>query len=126
MPKKIIDTKKAPQAIGAYSQGMVSGNILFTSGIIPLDNITNQVAGGDIKSQTEKVLENLSEILKSAGFGINDVVKTTVFMTNLADFADMNEVYGKIFKDHPPARTTVQVSALPKNVLVEIEAVAKK
>ncbi len=126
MPKKTIDTKNAPQAIGAYSQAMVSGNILFTSGIIPLDNITHQVAGGDIKPQTEKVLDNLSEILKSAGFGINDVIKTTVFMTNLADFADMNEVYGKFFKDSPPARTTVQVSALPKNVLVEIEAVAKK
>jgi 2-iminobutanoate/2-iminopropanoate deaminase len=126
MPKKIIETKNAPQAIGPYSQAVCSGNILFTAGIIPLDPVTNQLSGGDIKSQTEKILENLSEILKSAGYKPEDVIKTTVFMTNLADFADMNEVYANFFKDRPPARTTVQVCALPKNVLVEMEAVAKK
>lgn len=126
MPIKITETKNAPQAIGPYSQAVTSGNMLFTSGILPLDPVTNQVVGGDIKSQTEKVLENLSQIIKASGFVLKDIVKTTVYMTNLADFADMNEVYGKLFVKFPPARTTVGVSTLLKNVLVEIEAVAKK
>jgi len=126
MSNQIIVSEKAPKAVGPYSQAVLSGDTLFTSGIIALDCVTNQVCGGDIRSQTEKILENLSEILKSAGLTKSDVVKTTVFMTNLADFADMNDVYSDFFKKNPPARTTVQVSALPKGVLVEIDAIAKK
>ena len=126
MAKKIIVSKDAPRAIGPYSQAVLSGNILFVSGVLPLDCVTEQVSGGDIKSQTEKVLANLSQILKSSGFSLKDVVKTTVFMTNLADFADMNEVYAKFFTSEAPARSTIQASALPKGVLVEIEAIAKK
>ncbi|HOX23725.1 MAG TPA: Rid family detoxifying hydrolase [Elusimicrobiales bacterium] len=126
MPKKIINPENAPKAVGPYSNAIEVDGFVFTSGVLPLEAVTGQVVGGDIKSQTEKVLENLDILLKGAGTDVGKVVKTTVYMTNLADFANMNEVYGKVFNNTPPARTTIQVVALPKGVMVEIEAVAKK
>ena len=124
--KKIIVSETGPKAVGPYSEAVEIDGLVYTSGCLPLDPVTGQVAGGDIRTQTEKVLENMETVLKAAGLGMKNVVKTTVFMTNLADFADMNDVYGKVFKDNYPARTTVQVQALPKGVMVEIEAVAVK
>jgi 2-iminobutanoate/2-iminopropanoate deaminase len=126
MDRKVIVSEAVPKAVGPYSQAIAVGNIVYTSGVLPLDTVTGQVAGGDIKTQTEKVIENLENTLKAAGMGLENIVKTTVFMTNLADFADMNEVYAKAFKSSYPARTTVQVTALPRGVMVEIEAVAAK
>ncbi|MDD2773350.1 MAG: RidA family protein [Elusimicrobiales bacterium] len=126
MERKIIASESVPKAVGPYSQAVQAGNVVYTSGVLPLDTVTGQVAGGDVKTQTEKVLENLESTLKAAGMGLEHVVKTTVFLTNLADFADMNDVYDKAFKASYPARTTVQVVALPRGVMVEIEAVAVK
>ena len=93
MDRKVIVSEAVPKAVGPYSQAIAVGNIVYTSGVLPLDTVTGQVAGGDIKTQTEKVIENLENTLKAAGMGLENIVKTTVFMTNLADFADMNEVY---------------------------------
>jgi len=126
MAKKMINPENGPKAVGPYSNAIEVDGFVYTSGVLPVEAVTGQVVGGSIKSQTEKVLENLELLLKAAGTDVSKVVKTTVFMTNLADFANMNEVYGKVFCDAPPARTTVQVVALPKGVMVEIEAVAKK
>ena len=126
MDKKVIVSEAVPKAVGPYSQAIQLGGMVYTSGVLPLDTVTGQVSGGDIKTQTEKVIENLENTLKAAGLGLENIVKTTVFMTNLADFADMNEVYAKAFKNSYPARTTVQVTALPRGVMVEIEAVASK
>jgi len=126
MERKIIASESVPKAVGPYSQAVQAGNVVYTSGVLPLDTVTGQVTGGDVKTQTEKVLENLENTLKAAGLGLENVVKTTVFLTNLADFADMNDVYDKAFKANYPARTTVQVVALPRGVMVEIEAVAVK
>ncbi|NLO91506.1 MAG: reactive intermediate/imine deaminase [Elusimicrobia bacterium] len=126
MPKKVIVAENGPKAVGPYSSAIEADGFVYTSGALPVEAVTGQVVGGDIKSQTEKVLENLQLILKAAGTDVSKVVKTTVFMTNLADFANMNEVYAKVFCENPPARTTVQVVALPKGVMVEIEAVASK
>ena len=124
MSKKAIATAAAPKAIGPYSQAVDAGNTVYVSGGIPLDPVTGQVVGGDIKTQTERVFKNIEAILKEAGLGLNDVVKTTVFMTDLTSFAEMNEVYAGFFKEPFPARTTVQVAALPKGVKIEIDAVA--
>ncbi|MDO9394806.1 RidA family protein [Methylotenera sp.] len=118
----VIQTPNAPAAIGPYSQAMVVGDFLFTSGQIPLlaDGTLND---GDITTQTTQVLANLKAVIEAAGANLNKVVKTTVFLKNLDDFADMNKVYGETFGSHTPARSTVQVAKLPRDVLVEIEAI---
>jgi 2-iminobutanoate/2-iminopropanoate deaminase len=122
--KKIISTSDAPAAIGPYSQAIRSGNFLFCSGQIPLDPGSGQIVSGDIATQTRRVLENIGGILRAEGLALEDIVKTTMFLTDLADFQTVNEVYGSYFKQQPPARSTVQVSALPKGADVEIEAIA--
>src|SRR6266536_585415 len=122
--KKIISTSEAPGAIGPYSQAVRSGRFLFCSGQIPLDPKSGQIVPGDIAIQTRRVLDNIAAILKAEGMTFDHVVKTTIFLTNLGDFQIVNEIYGSYFKQDPPARSTVQVSALPKGVNVEIEAIA--
>lgn len=124
--KTIVHTDKAPKAIGPYSQAVVveSGRLVFTSGQIPLDPQTGSVLDGGIEIQTKRVLENLSAVLLAAGSGLDRVVKTTVFLRDMNDFSGMNRVYESYFKAEPPARSTVQVCRLPKDVLVEIECVA--
>jgi 2-iminobutanoate/2-iminopropanoate deaminase len=124
MEKKIIHSDRAPAAIGPYSQAIKSGNMLFTSGQIPLDPQSGQVAEGGIRGQTRQVLENLREVLASGGAGLRNVVKTTCFLNDMNDFAQFNEVYQEFFKDEPPARSCVAVDRLPRDVLVEIEAIA--
>jgi 2-iminobutanoate/2-iminopropanoate deaminase len=119
---KQIQTDKAPAAIGPYSQAMVSGPLLFTSGQIPLRPDGSLVDGG-IELQTQQVLENLRAVIEAAGATLGQVVKTTVFMKNLEDFAAMNAIYAATFGSHCPARSTVQVARLPRDVLVEIEAI---
>jgi len=124
MDKKIIATKDAPQAIGPYSQAVVFGNFIFISGQIPIIPKNGELILGGIEEQTEQVLKNLEAILKSSNSSLINVLKTTVFITDLNDFGKMNKVYEKFFKDNLPARSTVEVSRLPKEVLVEIEAIA--
>ena len=124
MPNRIIATPNAPKAIGPYSQGIVANGLLFTAGQIALDPATGTVVEGDVTAQTIRVLANLEAILSAAGAGWDDVVKTTVFLQDMGDFAKMNEVYAEVFGSARPARSTVQVSALPRGVLVEIDAVA--
>jgi endoribonuclease L-PSP, putative len=126
MGKRIVSTTAAPKASGPYSQAIRHGSWAFISGCLPTDPVTGELTGGDIRTQTKRVLENMDEVLKACKMESKHILKTTVFVTNLADFADMNEVYGAYFKENPPARTTVQVSGLPKGALVEIEAVARK
>jgi 2-iminobutanoate/2-iminopropanoate deaminase len=120
----VIHTDSAPKAIGPYSQAIVAGNLIFTSGQIPLDPKTQQLIEGDIRAQTERVMENLKAVLEAAGATFADVVKATIFVADLGDFATVNEVYGKRFPANPPARSTVQVAALPKGARVEIDLVA--
>jgi len=122
--RDVIATEKAPQAIGPYSQGIRAAGLIFTSGQIAIDPATSQIVSGDVRAQTERVLENLSEILTASGSGLEKVLRCTVFLKNLGDFAAMNEVYGRYFKQAPPARSTVEVARLPKDVLVEIDAIA--
>ena len=122
--REIISTKDAPQAIGPYSQAVKANGLIFTSGQIAIDPGTQQVITGDVAAQTDRVLRNLSEILESAGSGLGKVVRCTVFLKNMSDFAAMNEVYGKYFSTAPPARSTVEVARLPKDVLVEIDVIA--
>jgi len=122
--KKPIFTSEAPAAIGPYSQGMRSGRFLFCSGQIPLDPRSGQIVSGDIATQTRRVLDNIAAILRIEGLTFDHVVKTTIFLTNLADFQTVNETYGSYFKQDPPARSTVQVSALPRGANVEIEVIA--
>lgn len=125
MPKKAIATTAAPKAVGPYSQAVEMGDCVYISGSIPLDPVTGEIVGGDVKVQTMKVFENLKAILKEANLTPKDVVKTTVFMTDLTFFAEMNEMYAAFFEQEPyPARSTVQVAALPKGSQIEIEAVA--
>lgn len=126
MTKKIINSSSAPKAIGPYSQAVEEGGFIFTSGALPVDPVTGEVFSGDIQVQTEIILKNLENILKEAGSSLKHVVKTTVFMTDLTKFAEMNAMYETFFKENPPARTTVQVTALPKGSVVQIEAIAKK
>jgi 2-iminobutanoate/2-iminopropanoate deaminase len=121
---KPISTKDAPAAIGPYSQGVRAGNMVFLSGQIPLDPATGQLVDGDISAQTERVMKNLAAVLKASGGEFRNVVRTTIYLTNLADFQVVNEVYGRSFPTNPPARATVQVSALPKGANVEIDAIA--
>lgn len=122
--KTAVTTDKAPAAIGPYSQAIRAGNLLFTAGQIPLDPATGQLVQGDIKAQTRQVLKNIAAILEAAGTSMQHVVKTTVFLKNMGDFAAMNEVYAEFFTPPYPARSAVAVAALPKDVAVEIEAVA--
>jgi 2-iminobutanoate/2-iminopropanoate deaminase len=122
--KEILHTDRAPQAIGPYSQGVRAGGFIFLSGQIPLDPETGQITAGDIVAQTERVMQNISEVLTAANLGFDDVVKTTIFLTDLADFAAVNEVYGRRFAQDPPARSTVEVQGLPRGSRVEIEVVA--
>lgn len=124
MSVRIVDTDNAPAAIGPYSQGIVAGNFLFTAGQIALDPATGQIVQGDVTAQTERVLKNLAAVLESAGTSWPDVVKTTVYLQDMADFPRVNEVYGRMIGDARPARSTVQVAGLPRGVLVEIDAVA--
>jgi len=122
--RDIISTKDAPQAIGPYSQAIRANGFVFVSGQIAIDPATQQVISGDVAAQTDRVLKNLSAILKSAGSGLEKVVRSTVFLKDMADFAAMNEVYGRYFTTAPPARSTVQAARLPKDVLVEIDVIA--
>jgi len=122
---KIIQTKKAPAAIGPYSQAIRVGNFVFSSGQIGLEPKTGQLVEG-IEKQTERAIENLKAILEEAGLSLKNVVKTTVYLKNIADFSQMNEIYSQFFKENKPARATVEVSNLPKGALIEIEAIAVK
>ncbi len=122
--KKIVSTTEAPAAVGPYSQAVRVGPMLFTAGQIPLDPKSGQLVSQDVAEQTKRVLENLTAVLRAENMDFSNIVKTTVFMTNLGDFQTMNEIYASYFKDAPPARSTVQVSALPKGAQVEIEVVA--
>ena len=123
---KVINSSNAPKAIGPYSQAIEEGGFVYTSGVLPIDPVTSEIYNGDVRVQTEIILKNLENILKEAGCTLKNVVKTTVFMTDLTQFAEMNAVYGNFFKENPPARTTVQVVGLPKGSSIEIEAIAKK
>ncbi len=126
MTKKIINSSRAPKAIGPYSQAVEEGGFVFTSSVLPIDPVTGEIFSGDVQVQTEIILHNLENILQEAGCTLKNVVKTTVFMTDLTKFAEMNATYETFFKDNPPARSTVQVVALPKGGVVQIEAIAKK
>jgi 2-iminobutanoate/2-iminopropanoate deaminase len=122
--RDVITTKSAPQAIGPYSQAIRANGFIFTSGQIPIDPVSQQLITGDVAAQTERVLQNLSAILPAAGSSLEKVVRTTVFLKNMSDFTAMNEVYGRYFTSNPPARSTVEVARLPKDVLVEIDVIA--
>ncbi len=124
MTKEIIKTDKAPQAIGPYSQGVKAGGLLFLSGQIPLDPATGGMVGGEIEVQTERVLDNIAALLEAAGLDFSDVVKSTIYLTDLGNFAMVNEIYAKRFSTDPPARSTVEVKGLPRGAGVEIEVVA--
>ena len=121
--KQIISTDKAPKAIGPYSQAVRAGNMIFLSGQIPLNPSNGQLVEGTIQHQTERVLENIKAVVESMGLTLENVVKTTVFLKNLIDFPQMNEVYAKYFPANPPARSTVEVARLPRDVQVEIDAI---
>lgn len=124
MSKKILVTDKAPRAIGPYSQGVRAGGFFFFSGQIPLDPASGQLKGSDITEQTELVMENIGGLLEAAGLDFGDVVKSTIYLTDLSSFATVNEIYGRRFPADPPARSTVEVKSLPKGAAVEIEVVA--
>jgi 2-iminobutanoate/2-iminopropanoate deaminase len=124
MMKQPVSTAAAPVAIGPYSQAIKAGGLVFLSGQIPLDPATGQMVDGDIAAQTERVMKNLAAVLEAAGASFEDVVRTTIFLTNLADFQIVNETYGRYFKGVAPARATVQVAALPRAAKVEIDAIA--
>ncbi len=122
--KEVISTEGAPKAIGPYSQAIRAGGFIFTSGQVAIDPATQQVIAGDVAAQTDRVLRNLAAILQAAGSGLEKVVRCTVFLKNMGDFGAMNEVYARHFTQAPPARSTVEVARLPKDVLVEIDAIA--
>jgi 2-iminobutanoate/2-iminopropanoate deaminase len=121
---RVIKTDAAPQAIGPYSQAVVADGLVWCSGQIALDPATGHLVGADAAIQTRRALENLAAVLAAAGTGLEDVVRCTVFLQSLRDFAAMNEVYGLFFKEHPPSRSTVEAARLPKDALVEIDCVA--
>jgi 2-iminobutanoate/2-iminopropanoate deaminase len=121
----VITTDKAPAAIGPYSQAVKVGELLFCSGQIPLDPATGEMVTGDAAAQAGRVMENIAAVLSAAGRGFDDVVKTTIFLADMADFAAVNEVYGRCFTGHKPARSTVAVRGLPRGALVEIEVIAR-
>jgi len=120
----IVSTANAPGAIGPYSQGIRLGNLLFCSGCIPMDPTTTQIVSGGVEAQTEQVLKNLKAVVEAGGSELGKVVKTTVFLKSMNDFATVNEIYAKFFGNHAPARSAVEVARLPKDVLVEIECIA--
>lgn len=122
--REVIATNDGPKAIGPYSQAIKANGLVFLSGQVSLDPATQQLVEGDVAVQTERVLQNLSGVLRAAGSSLEQVVKTTVFLKNMSDFAAMNEVYGRHFTQAPPARSTVEVARLPKDVLVEIDVIA--
>ena len=122
--REVIATKDAPQAIGPYSQAIKAAGMVFVSGQVAIDPATGNVISGGIAEQTERVLKNLEAILRAAGTGLEKVVKTNVYLKNMSEFAAMNQVYGKFWKSAPPARATVEVARLPKDVLVEIDVIA--
>ena len=122
--RDVISTKDAPQAIGPYSQAIRANGFVFVSGQVAIDPATQQVINGDVAAQTDRVLKNLAAILKEAGSGLEKVVRCGVFLKNMGDFAAMNEIYGRHFSAAPPARSTVEVARLPKDVLVEIDVIA--
>ena len=122
--KSVVATEQAPAAIGPYSQAIKAGESVFTSGVIPLDPVSGEIVGTDITAQTERVMASLKAVLEAAGSSLDNVVKTTCFLQDLADFAAFNAVYSQSFTSEPPARSTVQVAKLPREVLVEVEAVA--
>ena len=122
--REIISTDKAPGAIGPYSQAIKAGNLVFCSGQIPIDPVTGEFVSNDVTEQTEQVLKNLVAVLEAAGTGLANVVKTTVFLADMSDFAAMNEVYGRYFNENKPARATVQAARLPRDAKVEIECIA--
>jgi 2-iminobutanoate/2-iminopropanoate deaminase len=122
--RDVIATKEGPQAIGPYSQAIKANGFVFVSGQVAIDPATQQVITGDVAAQADRVLKNLSAILKAAGSGLEKVVRSTVFLKNMSDFSAMNEVYGRYFASQPPARSTVEVARLPKDVLVEIDVIA--
>ena len=124
MKKTIVHTEDAPAAVGPYSQAVKIGNLVYTAGQIPLDPATGQMVEGDIQAQTDRVLQNLQAVVEAVGSSLKNVVKTTVFLQDMGDFKAMNEVYGRYFDKKPPARSAVQVAALPLGAQVEIEAVA--
>ena len=122
--RDVIATDQAPQAIGPYSQAIRAQGLIFTSGQVAIDPTTQQVIAGDVSVQTNRVLKNLAAILEASGSSLEKVLRCTVFLKNMGDFAAMNEVYGRYFKQAPPARSTVEVARLPKDVLVEIDVIA--
>jgi len=124
LPKKHVATKHAPAPIGPYSQGVIAGGLLFVSGQIPIDPATDKLVEGDIKVQTEQVLKNILAVLKEAKMGPENVVKASVFLADLADFPQMNEVYGKFLGKEPPARSTIQAAGLPKGARIEMDVIA--
>jgi 2-iminobutanoate/2-iminopropanoate deaminase len=127
MKRVAVATDGAPRAIGPYSQAIASGDLIFCSGQIPLDPRTGEMVGpGDVRAQTKRVMENLAAVLEAAGSSLADVVKTTIYLTDLGDFANVNEVYAGFFHTDPPARATVQVAGLPRGSLVEIDAIARR
>ena len=126
MPREIIRSNRAPAAVGAYSQAVRAGEFVFVSGQIPLNPETGEVVFADITEQTERILVNIRNILQEVGMGLEDVVKTTVFLELMDDLSRVNEVYGRFFGENPPARAAVEVARLPKDVAIEIEAIAWK
>ena len=122
--KKIISTSEAPAAVGPYSQAIRIGNFVFCSGQIPLEPKTGEIVPGDVNAQTRRVMENIAAVLRAEGLNFGNIIKATIFLTNLADFQTVNELYGSYFESDPPARSTVQVAALPKAANVEIEVIA--
>lgn len=122
--REVIATDHAPKAIGPYSQAIRAQGLIFTSGQVAIDPATQQVIAGDVSAQTDRVLKNLAAILEASGSTLEKVLRCTVFLNNMGDFAAMNEVYGRYFKQSPPARSTVEVARLPKDVLVEIDVIA--
>lgn len=122
--KDRVQTDNAPKAIGPYSQAIKANGLVFASGQIPLDPATMQIVEGGIREQTERVLKNLSAVLEAAGSSLDRVVKTTVYLADLGDFGEMNEIYGRFFKETPPARSTVEVARLPRDARVEIDVIA--
>ncbi|MBI5483389.1 MAG: RidA family protein [Deltaproteobacteria bacterium] len=124
MTLEIIRSEQAPAAIGPYSQAVKFGGMLFCSGQIPLDPVTGELVSGDIKAQAERVMKNIAAVLSAAGTGFNNVIKTTIYLVDIADFAAVNEIYGHYFNSHKPARSTVAVKGLPRGALIEIEVIA--
>lgn len=124
MVKISIRTERAPAAVGPYSQGVKAGQLIFTSGQLPMDPATGKLVDGKIEEQTERALENMKAILESAGASMKDVVKVTVFLKDMSDFASMNQIYSRYFSESPPARSCVQAAKLPKDVEIEIESIA--